>query len=120
MLGNPAQSVATYGYSFAFTLLAAVVLAFTRLWAKRVPQEALIGIIYVVAAAAAIVLIDRAPQGAEHLKQSLTGNILTTGIGDLAPIVPLYLAIGLLHWSLHCRMSASGGASWQWEFVFYA
>jgi hypothetical protein len=39
-----------------------------------VPQEALIGVIYVVAAAAAILLIDRAPQGAEHLKQILTGK----------------------------------------------
>ena len=44
MLGHPAQSPATYGYSLAFTLLAAVLLAFTRGWAKRVPQEALIGV----------------------------------------------------------------------------
>ncbi|HEV7391987.1 MAG TPA: metal ABC transporter permease, partial [Burkholderiales bacterium] len=29
MLGHPAQSGATYGYSLAFTLLAAVLLAFT-------------------------------------------------------------------------------------------
>jgi len=42
-----------YGYSLAFTLLAAVLLAFTRVWGTRVPQEALIGVIYVVAAAAA-------------------------------------------------------------------
>ena len=84
MLGHPAQSAATYGYSLAFTLLAAVLLAFTRAWATRVPQEALIGVIYVVAAAAAILLIDRAPQGAEHLKQILTGNILTSGMNDLA------------------------------------
>jgi zinc/manganese transport system permease protein len=76
MLGHPAQSVPTYGYSLAFTLLAAVLLAFTRAWGTRVPQEALIGVIYVVAAATAVLLIDRAPQGAEHLKQILTGNIL--------------------------------------------
>src|SRR5262245_61697346 len=69
MLGHPPQNIVTYAYSLAFTLLAAVLLAFTRSWGKRVPQEALIGVIYVVAAAAAILLIDRAPQGAEHLKQ---------------------------------------------------
>ena len=39
---------------------------------------------------AAILLIDRAPQGAEHLKQILTGNILTSGLNDAAAIVPLY------------------------------
>ena len=83
MLGHAPQSIAGYGYSLLFTLLAAVLLACTRSWSQRLPQEALIGVIYVVAAAAAIVLIDRAPQGGEHLKQILTGNILTTGWSDL-------------------------------------
>ena len=118
MLGHPAQSLATYGYSLSFTLLAAVLLAFTRAWATRVPQEALIGVIYVVAAAASIVLIDRAPQGAEHLKQILTGNILTSGLGEVVVIVPLYLAIALLHFVLRNRLAQSG--SLFWEFVFYA
>jgi len=118
MLGHPAQSLATYGYSLAFTLLAAVLLAFTRAWGTRVPQEALIGVIYVVAAAAAILLIDRAPQGAEHLKQILTGNILTSGLDEIAVIVPLYVTIGLLHWLLRKQMSGTGALFW--EFVFYA
>jgi zinc/manganese transport system permease protein len=118
MLGHPAQSGATYGYSLAFTLLAAVLLAFTRTWGTRVPQEALIGVIYVVAAAAAILLIDRAPQGAEHLKQILTGNILTSGMNDIVVIVPLYAAIGLLHWLLHDRLTGTGPLAW--EFIFYA
>ena len=118
MLGHPAQSAATYTYSLGFTLLAAVLLALSRGWATRIPQEALIGVIYVVAAAAAILLIDRAPQGAEHLKQILTGNILTTGLNDVAVIVPLYLAVGLLHWALRSRMGGEG--PFVWEFVFYA
>ena len=118
MLGHPAQSPATFGYSLVFTLLAAVLLAFTRSWAARVPQEALIGVIYVVAAAAAILLIDRAPQGAEHLKQILTGNILTSGLNDVVVIVPLYAAIGLLHWLM--RRWLSGTGSLVWDFVFYA
>jgi zinc/manganese transport system permease protein len=118
MLGHPAQSPAAYGYSLAFTLAAAILLAFTRVWAGRVPQEALIGVIYVVAAAAAILMIDRAPQGAEHLKQILTGNILTSAWNELALIVPLYAAIGLLHWSLRNRLTGAGSLAW--EFVFYA
>src|SRR5271169_5889848 len=118
MLGHPAQSLATYGYSLSFTMLAAVLLAFTRSWATRVPQEALIGVIYVVAAAASILLIDRAPQGAEHLKQILTGNILTSGLDDLAVIVPLYAAVGVLHWLLRHRLTGAGTPVW--EFMFYA
>ena len=118
MLGHPAQSIATYGYSLTFTLLAAVLLAFTRTWGTRVPQEALIGVIYVVAAATAILLIDRAPQGAEHLKQILTGNILTSGFNEIAVILPVYATVGLLHWSL--RRWLTGAGSLIWEFVFYA
>jgi zinc/manganese transport system permease protein len=118
LLGFPATSAATHGFSFAFTLLAAVVLAFTRQWATRLPQEALIGVVYVVAAAAAILLVDSAPQGAEHLKQTLTGNILTSGYRELAVIAPLYAAVGLLHWLLRRRLM--GGGSLIWEICFYA
>src|SRR3954452_5822199 len=118
MLGHPAQSAAAYGYSVGFTLLAALILAFTRSWSSRIPQEALIGVIYVVAAAAAIVLIDRAPQGAEHLKQILTGNIVTSGIDELVVIAPLYLAIAALHAILRCRLADR--ASVAWDFLFYA
>jgi zinc/manganese transport system permease protein len=118
LLGHPAQNLATYGYSLGFTLLAAVLLAFTRAWATRVPQEALIGVIYVVAAAASILLIDRAPQGAEHLKQILTGNILTSGVNEVLVIIPLYLAVGLVHLLARGRLTRSG--SLLWDFVFYA
>ena len=120
MQGHPAQGTATYAYSLGFTLLAALLLAFTRAWSGRIPQEALIGVIYVVAAAAALLLIDRAPQGAEHLKQILTGTILTVGWSDLALIAPLYLAVAFAHWLLRARLLATGGADWRWEFVFYA
>lgn len=119
MLGHPVQGPATYFYSLLFTLLAALVLAFTRKWSGRIPQEALIGVIYVAAAALAILLIDRAPQGAEHLKQILTGNILTSGTGELTAIVPVYLGIALLHWLLRGLFSAKEGG-WLFDFVFYA
>ena len=83
MLGHPVpKALRPMAIRLSFTLFAALLLAFTRQWATRIPQEALIGVIYVVAAAAAILLIDRAPQGAEHLKQVLTGNILTSGVKD--------------------------------------
>jgi zinc/manganese transport system permease protein len=120
MLGHSPQSTPSYGYSLLFTLFAAVLLACTRSWSKRLPQEALIGVIYVVAAGAAIVLIDRAPQGAEHLKQILTGNILTTGWSDLRLITPLYLLVGALHWWLRRRLVAGQQGSWTFEFLFYA
>ncbi len=118
ILGHAAQGGAAYAYSLAFTLGAAMLLAFTRQWAGRIPQEALIGVIYVVAAAAAFLLVDRAPQGAEHIKQILTGSILTVGLGDLMVIAPLYAVIGAIHAVLRKQMTAA--STWGWDFAFYA
>jgi zinc/manganese transport system permease protein len=117
MLGHPTQGFATYAYSLGFTVMAAALLAFTRTWSARIPQEALIGVIYVVAAAAAILLFDRAPQGAEHLKQILTGNILTSGLDELIIIAPLYAAVGAVHWLMRARLAQATSVAW--EFVFY-
>jgi zinc/manganese transport system permease protein len=122
MLGHPVNSAGSYGYSLLFTLGAAVLLASSRNWSARVPQEALIGVIYVVAAAAAFLLVDRAPQGTEHIKQVLTGNILTTGINELAWVVPVYAIIGFALWTARKRLerTGSGWAGWAWDFFFYA
>jgi len=120
MLGHPAMGAATHGYALAFTLLAALLLAFTRQWSGRIVQEALIGVIYVVAAAAALLLIDRAPQGAEHLKQILTGSILTGGRDELVLIVPVYVVVAFVHWLLRRRLLAAADLDWRWEFLFYA
>jgi zinc/manganese transport system permease protein len=112
-LGHLPQTAPSYGYSLGFTLAAAMLLASTRAWASRIPQEALIGVIYVVAAAAALILVDRAPQGAEHIRQILTGNILTVTWDELRWAIPLYAVVGLMH----PRLKLSG---WTGEFLFYA
>jgi len=122
MLGHPVNSAGSYAYSLLFTLGAAVVLAATRNWSSRIPQEALIGVIYVVAAAAAFLLVEKAPQGTEHIKQVLTGNILTTGADDLAVVAPLYVIIGTALWAARARLAdpGTGWRGWMWDFLFYA
>ncbi len=122
MLGHPVASPATFGYSLAFTFAAALVLASSRAWSTRIPQEALIGVLYVVAAAAAFLLVDKAPQGAEHIRQILTGNILTVGAAEVLALVPLYAAIGALHWAVRRRFAAhhDGAQRWAWDLLFYA
>jgi zinc/manganese transport system permease protein len=113
ILGHLPQSPAAYAYSLGFTLCAAALLASTRAWSSRIPQEAQIGVIYVVAAAAALLVVDRAPQGAEHIRQILTGNILTVGWTELAWAAGLYAVVGLLH----SRLKWTG---WPGDFAFYA
>lgn len=122
LLGHAPQSMGSYAWSLLFALGAAVLLTATRFWSGRIHQEALIGVLYVVAAAAAFLLVDKAPQGAEHIKQMLTGNILTVGESELMTIAPLYAAIAGLHaWG--ARRGWFGGTALRealGDFAFYA
>lgn len=128
MLGHAPQTLSAYGYSFGFTLMGALLLSLSRGWSGgRISQEALVGIIYVVSSAAAVLLIDQAPQGAEHLKQILTGSILSSTEKDLMLMVGLYSVIGVVLWLLRKpllrssfeRDGASANIFW-WDLLFYA
>jgi zinc/manganese transport system permease protein len=114
LLGYSPQSLASHAYALMFTLTTAGILACTRAWSGRVPQEAQIGVIYVVSAAAALLLVDRSPQGGEHIRQILTGNILTVSWDELKWAIPLYALVGLVYPRVHVRNP------WLAEFAFYA
>jgi len=114
LLGYSPQSLASHAYALTFTLVTAGILACTRAWSGRVPQEAQIGVIYVVSAAAALLLVDRSPQGGEHIRQILTGNILTVSWDELKWAIPLYALVGLVYPRIHVRNP------WLAEFAFYA
>lgn len=129
MLGYLPQSIAAYSYSLIFTIIGAVILSLSRNWTGRVSQETFIGVVYVVSAAAAFLLVDKSPQGAEHIKQILVGSILTTTEADLLKVVLLYGAVGLFHWfarqrfiqiSFQPEQAAQAQVRiWLWDFLFY-
>jgi zinc/manganese transport system permease protein len=56
-------------------------------------QEAVIGVVFVVAASAEILLLSYNPHGAEHLKDLLVGQILWVVPSDLVPVAILYAVI---------------------------
>lgn len=129
MLGYYPQSIAAYGYSMAFTIGGAIILSFSRSWTGQVSQETFIGVVYVVSAAAAFLLVDQSPQGAEHIKQMLIGSILTATETDLLKVVLLYSAVGLFHWFARKQflqisfqpdhVEQTGFRLWLWDFLFY-
>ena len=96
-VGHPPGGLAGFGYALLFTSLGAVLLTLSRRASGQVSQEAVIGIIYVVATALTILVVDRSPQGAEHVKRMLVGSILTVGPRDVLELAVLYGAVGLLH-----------------------
>jgi zinc/manganese transport system permease protein len=60
-----------YWISLLFTFIGAAVFSFIRARSARIPQEAIIGICYAVASAAAILAMSKATSESEHLKEML-------------------------------------------------
>src|SRR6267154_6361419 len=127
--GHAPTSPAGFGYALLFTAIGAALLTLTRSIARFVSQEAFVGILYVVATAATILVIDRSPQGAEHVKKILIGSILAVGLPELAKFAALYAAIGFLHWFLRRPLLAVSSEAQPagrstlvvsiWDFLFF-
>jgi zinc/manganese transport system permease protein len=82
-LGLEPQGAAVQISALAAALAGAMVLNWTeKLWPEV--QEAVIGVAFVLAANAAILLLAANPHGAEHLKDLLVGQILWVTPGRLA------------------------------------
>ena len=130
LFGFDLESWTSYAAALAFTVLGAGVLALTRTRGRHVSQEAVIGVVYAVSAAAAVLLADRAPHGAEHIRVMLVGSLLSVGVEQVAKVAALYAVVGLVHWTLRERFmristdpDAAYRAGWNvrfWDFVFYA
>ena len=130
LVDAPLESPLAYAAGLGATLLGAAILALTRSRERRVSQEAVIGVVYAVSAAAAVLLVDRAPHGAEHLRRMLVGSLLAVTPGEVARIAGLYALVGVFHWA--CRRpfflistdpDAAFRAGWRvrlWDFLFYA
>ncbi len=125
-LGHSPGEPTTLAYSLLFALCGAGLLTATRAIGRLVNQEALIGILYVVATAASVLVIDRAPQGAEHVRRMLVGSLLSVGPAQLEEIVPLYAAVAVLHMLARrpliraCEAETRDQTTVLWDFVFYA
>jgi len=127
--GDPHAPV-VYWISLGFTFIGAAVFSTIRGHRARIPQEAIIGICYAVASAAAILAMSKATSESEHLKDMLVGNILAVSWGEVAETAGLYGAIGVFHYifrkkflaiSLDHEKAAAQGLSVRfWDFLFYA
>lgn len=126
LMGAQHGSLLAYGFSFGFTLLGALIFSITRLEESPVPQEALIGITFVVASAAVILLASFASEGTEYVKETLTGSLIWVTWPVVLKVVVSYGAIGLFHFLMRRTMLAITWAPERvnhlkfWDFVFYA
>ena len=123
-------TTASYLVGLGATLVAAAVFSLSRMEDERVPQEAIIGIVYVVASAVTILLAAQAPRGSEHVEQLLTGSLLWVTWSDIAKTAIVYGVLGVVHWILRHRFltislhpERAREERWSvagWDFLFYA
>lgn len=127
--GDPHAPV-VYWISLGFTFIGAGVFSTVRSRGGKIPQEAIIGISYAVASAAAILAMSKSTSQAEHLTDMLVGNILAVSWSEVLETTVLYGAIGLFHYvfrrtflliSLNPDEAEARGISIRfWDFAFYA
>jgi zinc/manganese transport system permease protein len=130
LFGYDVHSRVGYFFSLAFTFIGAAVFAFTRVHRRtRIPQEAIIGIAYAVAAAASILAMSKATRETEHLKDMLVGHLLAVSWPELAKTGALYAAVGAFHWVFRRKFllistneaeaERQGLSIRFWDFLFY-
>jgi zinc/manganese transport system permease protein len=130
LAGFELDSGPAYLLSLGFALLGAAVFAVGRFRDERIPQEAIIGITYAVASAAAILLLDRSAHGGEEIKAMLLGNILFVDWLLVGKTLLIYAAVGVVHFCLRERFflissdiaeaRRRGWRIWWWDLIFYA
>jgi zinc/manganese transport system permease protein len=124
--GHAVSSAAGYAYTLLFAAGGALLLTASRGLVRSVRQEAFIGVLYVVATAATVLVVDRSPQGAEHVKKMLVGGILSVSSDELVKFIVLYAAIGAFHWFIRRPLLTaadetpnSGRRTAVWDLIFY-
>src|SRR5436853_1609926 len=124
------ESWTTFGIARGFTLVGAAIFSVTGKRTSQIPQEAVIGISYVVAAAAAVLLLSRAAEGDEEIKNMLIGNILLVTPREVWERFALFAAVGVFHFAFRkdfLLVSFDRDGAYQkglrvrwWDFLFYA
>src|SRR3989442_1672690 len=114
LAGHPIQSEAAYWYALAFTLGGAALFAGSRARRAPVPQEAIIGIVYAVSAAAAVMLTRSAP-GRLVVGWALgvlvsVGGLAASWTWDLPTGATVVVAFGVALAGLAVGLAARAGA----------
>jgi zinc/manganese transport system permease protein len=121
----------TFFVSLAVTFAAAALFSWSRSSEKhQVPQEAIIGITFVVAAAGVILLLSRVAGGKEELEHLLTGDILNVTGGEVGQRIVLFGVLAAFYGVFHQKFAlisadhqaahAKGIRIRLWDFLFYA
>jgi len=126
VLGAQHGSTMAYAFAFGFTILGALIFSLSRLKDSPVPQEALIGITFVVASAAVILMSSFSSEGTEYVRETLTGSLIWVTWPTVGKVAASYGVISIFHYVARRTMLAITFAPNRvkrlrfWDFIFYA
>jgi len=131
LMGHHFDDRITFWISLGVTFIGAAFFSWTRSSRKAaVPQEAIIGITFVVAAAGVILLLSRVAGGKEELEHLLTGDILNVTRGEIGQRALVFGAIAAFYAAFHRRFALISETEYGepinglnvrlWDFLFYA
>lgn len=131
LMGYDFHDRTAFWISLGVTFLGAALFSWTRGRRKGpVPQEAIIGITFVVAAAGVILLLSRVAGGREELEHLLTGDILNVTAAEVGQRALLFAILAAFYAAFHERFAlissdpeaafAQGTRVRLWDFLFYA
>jgi zinc/manganese transport system permease protein len=130
LLGYEPESPLAYALGLAVTLLGAAIFSMSAKRASPVPQEAIIGIAYVVAAAAAILLLSRSAHGNEEIRNMLVGDITVVSAAEVWRCFAVFVVVGAIHFIFRknfmlvsFQREEAYRLGWRvrwWDFFFYA
>ena len=83
-------------FSLGVTLLGAGLLSLPA-YERRIPQEALMGIVYAVASAVSVLIMAKMPHGEADLHKLFFGNILAVTTGQIGLLFLVFALVGLIH-----------------------
>src|SRR4029077_12716058 len=96
----------------------------------QVPQEAVIGITFVVAAAGVLLLLSSVAGGKEELEHLLTGDILNVTRAEVGQRAAVFAVLAAFYGAFHKRFALISSEPEQayaqglhvrlWDFLFYA
>lgn len=106
LLGYAEESLNVQLISYGFTILVLLLFSLIRIRKQRLPQEAIIGILYCIALGMALLLAEKIPGGSNFITKTITGNILWVTWGKVLQCTIFFTVIGIVLFIFEKRIRA--------------
>lgn len=130
LTGFEPESLMASAMGLGVTLVGAAIFSASGKRGSQVPEEAIIGIAYVVAAATAVLLLSRSPHGNEEIRNMLVGDITVVSAPEVWKCFGVFTVVAVVHFALRKKFMLisfdrdaaheSGLRVRWWDFLFYA